>query len=51
MSRPEIIPYKDKWDQNALLDVKGMIHPCVSLDSGKAFIPNDTRIEPNGIDK
>jgi DNA mismatch repair protein MSH6 len=27
-----------------------MIHPCIKLDSGKTFIPNDTRIEPNAKD-
>ena len=23
-----------------------MIHPCVKLDNGKQFVPNDTWIEP-----
>lgn len=45
MCRPEIVPYEGELKDRALFDIKGMVHPCVKLQPGKTFIPNDTFIE------
>jgi DNA mismatch repair ATPase MutS len=44
MTRPEIIPYDD--EEKPILELKSMIHPCVKMPAGKAFIPNDIFISP-----
>ena len=32
---------------HALLDLKQMRHPCVTLSNSKNFVPNDTLIDPS----
>ena len=46
MTRPELVPYEGEYEHKSLLDIKEMVHPCVQMKPGKAFIPNDTFIEP-----
>jgi DNA mismatch repair ATPase MutS len=46
MSRPKFLEYTD--ENKSVLDIKGMIHPCLKLTSGKSFIPNDTYISAGG---
>jgi DNA mismatch repair ATPase MutS len=46
MTRPEFIAYQGEYENSSLFDIKQMIHPCVTLQNGKNFIPNDTYIEP-----
>lgn len=47
MTRPKVIPNEGEYKNSSYFDIKGMIHPCVKLQSGKNFIPNDTFISPN----
>mmetsp|Transcript_21387 Transcript_21387/g.33081 ORF Transcript_21387/g.33081 Transcript_21387/m.33081 type:complete len:119 (+) Transcript_21387:2607-2963(+) len=44
MTMPDIIPNEGEYEQKTLFDIKSMIHPCVQLQAGKDFIPNDTYI-------
>lgn len=47
MCRPEFIEYKGEYEHKTLFDLKGMRHPCVKMENGKKFVPNDTYIEPS----
>jgi len=44
MSKPEFVPYEGEYKDSSLFEIKEMVHPCVQLQSGKNFIPNDTII-------
>ena len=45
MVKPGLISYEGENKDRSVFDIKGMIHPCVSMQSGKQFIPNDTYID------
>ena len=46
MCRPQFISEETK-DGKAYIELRGMIHPCVTLTGQKNFIPNDTIIDPS----
>lgn len=47
MCRPKLLEYTGDYATSSILELKSMRHPCVTLNSNKAFIPNDTIINPN----
>ena len=47
MCRPVFIPNEGEFQFKTFLDLKEMRHPCVTLNSNKHFIPNDTYINPD----
>lgn len=44
MCRPDFIPYENDYAVESLLDIKQLRHPCVKLNSTKAFVPNNALI-------
>lgn len=46
MCFPEMIPYSGEYEHRAFFDIKAGRHPCVVMPQGKAFIPNDTTMDP-----
>ena len=45
--RPELLPYEGEYADTSYFEIKGMVHPCVQLQDGRSFIPNDTLIDPS----
>ena len=47
MCRPEFLPdINIDGEIQSFIDLRQMVHPCVSIVGNRAFIPNDTLIDP-----